>query len=83
VDGDDPAIWITSDPMKSRIIPTNKSEDNQGLSVFNLKGKKLQSAPAEEPNNVDVTYGFPISESEKADLAYAGCRGIIHFGKCF
>lgn len=77
-DGDDPAIWISSKSLRkeeSRIITTTKSEDNPGLSVFDLKGKKLQFLAAEEPNNVDVIYNFPISKTEKIDLAYAGCRG--------
>jgi len=74
-DGDDPAIWIAPKANNSLIITTTKSEDNPGLSVFDLKGKKLQSFSAEEPNNVDVIYAFPISETEKIDLAYAACRG--------
>lgn len=74
-DGDDPAIWVAPTPSESRIITTTKSEENPGLSVFDLKGSKLQTFSAEEPNNVDIIYGFPLSSTEKVDLAFAGCRG--------
>lgn len=77
-DGDDPAIWITAenDKSQSRVITTTKSEDNPGLSVFDLRGKKQQFLAAEEPNNVDIIYSFPFGDKgEKIDLAYAGCRG--------
>lgn len=75
-DGDDPAIWITAenDKTKSRIVTTTKSEADPGLSVFDLRGKKLQFISAPEPNNVDVIYNFPLGNG-KIDLAYAGCRG--------
>jgi 3-phytase len=76
-DGDDPAIWVApgADKTKSRIITTTKSEDNPGLSVFDIKGRNLQFLSAEEPNNVDIIYSFPLSTGERIDLAYAGCRG--------
>jgi 3-phytase len=74
-DGDDPAIWIAPTATNSKIITTTKSDDNPGLTVFDLAGKKLQFISAEEPNNVDVIYGFPLSSTKKIDLAYAGCRG--------
>jgi len=74
-DGDDPAIWLASTPALSKIITTTKSDDNPGLTVFDLQGKKLQFVSSPEPNNVDVIYNFPISKAQKIDLTYAGCRG--------
>ncbi|KAL7270156.1 hypothetical protein RUND412_007146 [Rhizina undulata] len=75
-DGDDPAIWIAPDNVEnSRIITTTKSEVGAGLGVFDLTGKKLQTITAEEPNNVDVIYGFPLGNNRTVDLAYAACRG--------
>ncbi|KAH8597188.1 hypothetical protein B0O99DRAFT_618200 [Bisporella sp. PMI_857] len=74
-DGDDPAIWLAADPTVSRIITTTKSEDNPGLTLFDLEGNKLQSISASEPNNVDIIYSFPLSPNKTTDLAYAGCRG--------
>lgn len=73
-DGDDPAIWISPEsPDRSRIITTTKSEDDAGLSVFDLKGKQLQHMDAAEPNNVDVIYEFKAG-NRTVDIAYAACR---------
>ena len=74
-DGDDPAVWLAATLSQSKIITTTKSDDNPGLTLFDLKGKKLQFISAPEPNNVDVIYNFPISENKTIDLTYAGCRG--------
>ncbi|OLN96218.1 3-phytase [Colletotrichum chlorophyti] len=74
-DGDDPAIWISSEATeKSRIITTTKSTEGAGLGVFDLTGKLLQTIYAAEPNNVDMIYGFQAGD-RKVDLAFAGCRG--------
>ena len=74
-DGDDPAIWVSpSDKAESRIITTTKSESGAGFAVFDLSGAKLQTTPAEEPNNVDVIYGFQAG-NRTVDLVYAACRG--------
>ncbi|RPB05384.1 thermostable phytase [Choiromyces venosus 120613-1] len=76
-DGDDPAIWIApgkTNNGSSRIITTTKSELGSGFGVFDLTGKKLQTFPAEEPNNVDVLYGVKVG-NRMVDLAVAACRG--------
>lgn len=74
-DGDDPAIWISPvSPELSRIITTTKSGEGAGLAVFDLEGNQLQMHLAEEPNNVDVIYGFQAG-NRTVDLAYAACRG--------
>ncbi|KAF2269417.1 thermostable phytase [Lojkania enalia] len=74
-DGDDPAIWIhPKEASKSKIITTTKSEEGAGFAVFDLKGNLLQHQSAEEPNNVDVIYGFKAGDS-RIDLTFAACRG--------
>ncbi|KAF4843179.1 3-phytase [Colletotrichum siamense] len=73
-DGDDPAIWISSEGAdKSRIITTTKSTQGAGLGVFDLTGKLLQTIYAAEPNNVDMIYNFPAG-NRTVDLAFAACR---------
>ncbi|KAG9250116.1 3-phytase [Emericellopsis atlantica] len=74
-DGDDPAIWISPrSPDKSRIVTTTKSEDGAGLGVYDLKGNELQVHPSNQPNNVDMIYGFQAGD-RTVDLAFAACRG--------
>lgn len=74
-DGDDPAIWIhPTQPDKSRVITTTKSQGGEGFGVFDLGGKLIQQSTAQEPNNVDIIYGLPIGNGT-VDLAYAACRG--------
>ena len=73
-DGDDPAIWIAPGaPEKSRIITTTKSTEGAGLAVYDLQGKFLQHMAAQEPNNVDVIYGFLLG-NRTVDLVYTACR---------
>jgi len=68
---DDPAIWVhPHDSEKSKIIGTNKEE---GISVYDLKGKLLYSYNFGKLNNVDVRYGFPIG-GKKIDIAAASNR---------
>ncbi|HDR6246501.1 TPA: phytase [Bacillus cereus] len=68
---DDPAIWVhPKDPEKSKIIGTNKEN---GIAVYNLKGKQLYSYEFGKLNNVDVRYGFPIGD-KKIDIAAASNR---------
>lgn len=62
-DTDDPAIWINpTDPSQSLVIGTDKDE-NGGLDVFNLQGKRIaaKSIPGlKRPDNVDLEYGFML-----------------------
>jgi len=71
-DADDPAIWHhPSDPMKSRIIGTDKVEGTGGLFVFDAEGKIVQKIqPLDRPNNVDVEQGVRFGE-ETWDIAVA------------
>lgn len=65
---DDPAIWIHPNELsKSRIIGTNKKG---GLIVYDLQGKQQQLYPVGRVNNVDVRYGFPLSD-KKVDIVAA------------
>lgn len=66
---DDPSIWVNpQDSSKSLIIGTVK---HYGIEVYNLQGKRLQSYPTGDPNNLDVAYGFELNNGEKVDLV--GC----------
>jgi 3-phytase len=51
---DDPCIWVhPDDPALSLIIGTNK---DGSLDVYDMQGKRLQSIPGMEPNNVDIRH---------------------------
>jgi 3-phytase len=55
---DDPAIWIhPTDTNLSTIIGTDK---RNGLVVYGLDGKILQTVNIGRVNNVDLRYNFPI-----------------------
>ena len=73
-DGDDPAIWVAPRREDSRIVTTTKSEEGEGLAVFDLRGVRKGGIAAAEPNNVDVIPGFDLG-GRKADLLFAACRG--------
>lgn len=68
---DDPAIWLhPQDPQLSRVLGTNKK---QGLLVYNMQGKQVQSLEVGRINNVDVRHGVRF-EGDTADLAVASQR---------
>lgn len=71
-DTDDPAIWYNSeDPAQSLVLGTDK-EIGGGLYVFDLKGHIVDSLTVRGlsyPNNVDVEYGVPLSDSMTTDIA--------------
>lgn len=75
-DADDPAIWHhPTDPMKSRIIGTDKIASVGGLFVFDTEGKIVQHIePLDRPNNVDVEQNVKFG-AETWDLAVAAERG--------
>lgn len=57
---DDPAIWIASNPLNSRIIGTDKY---RGLWVYDLAGNIVQQLTSEgETDNVDVRYNFTFDD---------------------
>src|SRR5687767_9180556 len=64
---DDPAIWLhPTDPSRSLVIGTDKK---QGLDVYDLTGKRVQSLPDGRMNNVDLRYGFPLANRQVAIVA--------------
>lgn len=64
---DDPAIWVhPTDPSRSLIIGTDKKN---GLDVYDLAGKRVQSLPDGRMNNVDLRYGFSLGGREVAIVA--------------
>lgn len=68
---DDPAIWIHSKKAsRSLVLGTNKK---QGLMVYDLKGREVQSIPSGNINNIDVRYGINLGK-KMVDLAIASLR---------
>ncbi|GAA3570733.1 phytase [Snuella lapsa] len=71
-DTDDPAIWVNKDnPEQSIVFGTDKDEVNGGVYAFDLKGKIIAEKSLTNvsyPNNVDVEYGFKLSDSTKTDI---------------
>lgn len=70
-DTDDPAIWINpDDASKSIVFGTDKDTDG-AIYAFDLDGKIIESKTIRDikrPNNVDLRYGFPITDSTKTDI---------------
>ncbi len=64
---DDPAIWVhPTDPARSLIIGTDKKN---GLDVYDLSGKRVQTLSDGRLNNVDLRYGFALGGQEIAIVA--------------
>lgn len=64
---DDPAIWVhPTDPSRSLIIGTDKKN---GLDVYDLAGKRVQSLPDGRMNNVDLRHGFSLGGREVGIVA--------------
>jgi len=64
---DDAAIWVhPTDPARSLVIGTDKK---QGLDVYDLAGKRVQSLPDGRMNNVDLRHGFLLDGAEVAIVA--------------
>ncbi len=69
---DDPAVWLhPQDSAKSLVLGTDKQA---GLYVYDLGGEVQQFLPAGKVNNVDVRYGFELSDGEVVDIAVATNR---------
>ena len=70
-DTDDPAIWINSNnPAESIVFGTDK-ETNGGIYAFDLEGKIIHGKSIknlQRPNNVDIEYGFKLSDSTSTDI---------------
>ncbi len=60
---DDPAIWVhPTDPAQSRILGTNKDD---GLHVYDLSGRELQTLPIGQLNNVDLVDGLAAASNDE------------------
>lgn len=71
-DSDDPAIWVNKqNPEQSIIFGTDKDEVNGGVYAFDLNGKLIKDKAitgVSYPNNVDVEYGFKLTDSTETDI---------------
>lgn len=62
---DDPAIWINpNDAGQSLILGTNKDD---GLHVYDLKGKELQFLDTGALNNVDVRGNLAVASNDETN----------------
>lgn len=70
-DTDDPAIWVNAEnPSESIVFGTDKNTDG-GVYAFDLNGKIIESKSIKNikrPNNVDVEYGFKLTDSTETDI---------------
>jgi 3-phytase len=70
-DTDDPAIWINpKDASKSIIFGTDKETDG-AIYAFDLDGKIIENKTIrgiKRPNNIDLEYGFKLSDSTQTDI---------------
>lgn len=71
-DSDDPAIWINhNNPEQSIVFGTDKDEINGGVFALDLEGKIIKEKSltgVSYPNNVDVEYGFRLTDSTETDI---------------
>jgi len=71
-DSDDPAIWINREnPEQSIVFGTDKDEVNGGVFAFDLDGKIIKEKSltgVSYPNNVDIEYGFKLTDSTETDI---------------
>ncbi|MFV0248878.1 MAG: phytase [Tenacibaculum sp.] len=71
-DSDDPAIWVNkAHPEQSIVFGTDKDLENGGVYAFDLSGKILKDKSIiglSYPNNIDVEYGFKLSDSTQTDI---------------
>ncbi|MCK6434059.1 MAG: phytase [Burkholderiaceae bacterium] len=68
---DDPAIWVhPTDASRSRVLGTNKK---QGLLVYDMSGRLLQTLEAGRLNNVDLRQRVRMGDA-MVDLAVATQR---------
>ena len=71
---DDPAIWRNAaNPADSLVVATDKQA---AIHVYDLKGKRLHSAPSPRLNNVDLrdvggATGVLVAASDRQDIANA------------
>ncbi len=70
-DTDDPAIWVHPDtPSMSLIFGTDKNTDG-AIYAYDLEGQVVEDKTIrglKRPNNVDVEYGFRLSDTTQTDI---------------
>ncbi|OQD44472.1 3-phytase [Croceivirga radicis] len=70
-DTDDPAIWVNPEnPANSIVFGTDK-KTNGGVYAFDLAGKIIKEKSItgiKRPNNVDLEYGFKLTDSTQTDI---------------
>ena len=70
-DTDDPAIWINPDDASKSMIAGADKDTDGAIYAFDLDGKIIESTTIrgiKRPNNVDLRYGFPITDSTQTDI---------------
>ncbi|MGB5943023.1 MAG: phytase [Leeuwenhoekiella sp.] len=70
-DTDDPSIWVNqADASQSIIFGTDKDTDG-AIFAFDLQGKILKDkciTGIQRPNNVDLRYDFPLTDSTRTAI---------------
>jgi len=71
-DSDDAAIWVhPTNPEQSLVFGTDKDEVNGGVYALDLDGKIIPEKSLTQvhyPNNVDIEYGFALTDSTQTDI---------------
>ncbi len=70
-DTDDPAIWVNPDDASKSIVFGTDKETNGAIYAFDLDGKIIESKTIRNirrPNNVDIEYGFQLTDSTSTDI---------------
>ena len=70
-DTDDPAIWINAQDASASIVFGTDKDTDGGVFAFDLEGKIIPEKSItniERPNNVDLRYGFPLTDSTETDI---------------
>jgi len=70
-DTDDPAIWVNPDDTSKSIVFGTDKETNGAIYAFDLGGKIIEDKTIrniQRPNNVDVEYGFQLTDSTSTDI---------------
>ena len=70
-DTDDPAIWVNPDDASKSIVFGTDKETNGAIYAFDLEGKIIEEKTIrniQRPNNVDIEYGFQLTDSTSTDI---------------
>ena len=70
-DTDDPAIWVNPKNASNSIIFGTDKETDGAIYAFDLDGKIIENKTIrniKRPNNIDLEYGFKLSDSTQTDI---------------